>query len=531
MNGEEIRSRAAEYTSSLRNNLRAQAIAIGLSVAALAGCTVSQGNTESTTTPDSFEAVEPTTPSYPECASSTDTTIRGEFIEPEAHASPSYGSSILDFLEANEQLTPQELVDAFLAENQHRLNGNHFKLVFDEGQIPDDWMKNKEETTGTSVDPDNDPLLVEFENQILIGKVDNLIHVISEYPGNTFDMLGIETIRIGDRHLSNSVGGHFSVDESEIHIEFDTFGNGDNLSTLRGILAHELMGHAAHAAYCRGNYLADEEISRLNGNFEYISEPGLVVDAAEYEKLPEEYFAYGPNRLFPREYGAHSVAEDFATIVEFTLEQRGLIREGDADFDSPLHHKQQIIMLRLETIMPGFAAFAEKRTNFLRKLPTNEVFAISKRALTAIPEDIAAEHGIDDPKMIISTYNLADSSEIFVVNGAIYDETFRDNKSRGGELRYFPRITFNTAGDIIHWDANCSCPVQENEQLMFLQGKSMTGKGDILRMTVAEWKALKKGNYSGYDEETGMSTSGIENPIHDEFFADDPQLVIYNEQN
>lgn len=418
-------------------------------------------------------------------------------------------SDILYWVEAHPDLAPQALVDTYIADWEAQSTSTGLQFVFEEGVIPEAWGIENE----SPIDLPN------ADQQILAGKVDNLLRVLNEYPRELFETIGVTSVRVAEQY--ESYRGHFDDTADEILVEFDAFSNGGaSLDALRLTVAHEVFGHAAHSSYCEGLIEADRQISEKNEDFDYLGYPqdGTSPEQLEqfYAQVPDELLVYGPERMFARAYGASSVAEDVATIVEFTLEQRGLIRDGDKDFGSPLQQKQQEIVGRMEEMLPGFRIFAEQHTDLLRTDPLNEVNIDHEHTLV-VPPELAPDAATYNPETE-HDFDFASGDTVNVLNGAIY---YPHEKERGGTLGYYPIVNINPSAEItgislrsdtVGWLTD---PLAPDEELRFYDGD--LGETSIVQMTFAEWEELVEGAYDWNVSPTDPNT----------FLAAKPQPYVY----
>ena len=276
--------------------------------------------------------------------------------------------------------TPTEFANYYFDMAGELLRGQ-IEVVLDDSLQLGEWPDESTATTVTLYDgsPYTEKQRAQSE---LILKLNTIIHQLSRYPDNLYSAFGVERMRLAD--IYTNYGGHYNTSANELSFEFDA----ENAKPrwIYTYLAHEL-GHAYHDRYCGGNVANDPLFSGYN-SLEYI---GYVDNLASQEEVnahnalvPEALYGYGPTREFVQPYAAYSPMEDFATVVEWTLADRGLIREGDADYGSPLYHKQQLVVQRIDAMIPGFAAFADNITASLRLQATNEVYSANTVTQVAI---------------------------------------------------------------------------------------------------------------------------------------------------
>lgn len=202
----------------------------------------------------------------------------------------------------------------------------------------------------------------------------DVMSVLSEYPPGLLSVLGVDTVKLADTYKSDAIGGHYDTSANEIQIEYNKAReSGFDIRRLKITVAHEI-GHAIHDTLCAGY---DHDDLELAGSIEFLGYPPGKATEDEltlfYQQVPIAQVVYGPERIFPGLYGATSVEEYFASIVSFTTEERGLIQEGDADYGTLLYKNQQLVVDRIEQLLPGFRAFVEQQTRILRRDPDNEI--------------------------------------------------------------------------------------------------------------------------------------------------------------
>ncbi len=161
--------------------------------------------------------------------------------------------------------------------------------------------------------------------------------------------------------LLSEVLGLYDPSDNSIRVDVEQFGKTGGLyGDTSAAVVHELS-HAIDAQLLCGTdqYYSDSEITKLNTQFYkgYEDKP---------TPLPLKFTHPSAVREFANEYGASALAEDRATIVEWTFTQRGLIQEGDPDWDSPLAEKQRILVGRLEELIPGITDYLKLLTAKLR---------------------------------------------------------------------------------------------------------------------------------------------------------------------
>lgn len=513
------REAVQHWSTQLRQQIAATAVVVG---SILTGCSTTEPapapleRSEWTVPVEVSSAI----PVYPDCLPLQPGTPIGQYeLDPPFDPAKDrrLSNQAEGFIAANPTLEPVELANTYLAAQAERLGANQFALAFDEGVISPTWADTHipmldEVELGEEMELKNKKLL-------LLAQIETLVLAVNEYPNSLLQSLGIDTIRLGN--IYENFGGHFDRTNREIRVEFDILGNTkSSLSNVRTILSHELLGHAAHSIYCQGNIHADQEISVLNGAASYLGRPNgesMTIEElkAYYAQIPAEQLAYGPDRAFAREYGATSVTEDVATIVEFTTDKRGLIKEGDADFGSPLQKKQAAIMERMEQILPGFKAFVEQRTKILRRVPTNEIH-MATAANLVIPPELLPDAATYDPNDIYSKPLRESTGNLAMLNGVVYREY---EQARGGVFLTYPIVSLDPNGQIVsyHFEGermSGSVPLKADQgNLVFYRGA--LGEADIIPITYQE---AKKHYLSSFD---------IDSPAADEFFATNPPLLAY----
>lgn len=336
--------------------------------------------------------------------------------EPEA---PMLDHEIVDFIDYTQpDLDPEAFANAFIDMDSTRIQ-KEVSVILDESTGLTEWT-----TELLKLDDGTEHPLVRNEKMGLISLLGNVVDVLDEYPAGFFDDIGISTLRLADTH--ESAAGHFDLLAGEIQLEY-THKSEDYLTDheIHYIVAHE-VGHAVHSKLCEGLDAYDTELA---GDIDFI---GSLSDTASqeeteahYSKIPSSHYEYGPERVFPREYGASSVQEYFATILEFTMEGRGLIQPEDADFGSVLQLNQELVIERIEDIYPGFRDFLELQTLRLRAQDSNELYEDLKPVIITKEEIIAKQAEL-----------LPD--DILVVNGLLLNGGFNRR-----EVTLFPELQLN----------------------------------------------------------------------------------------
>lgn len=243
----------------------------------------------------------------------------------------------------------RQTVDSF----QKRLLSD-VKIKVDQSAGPEEWRE--------------DSL---FDRYLVADFTAVLIESINEYNPEVIDKIDLETIVLKSK--SKYYSGYYKRAESLMVVEYDTFDFDKN--TVEAVTTHEI-GHAVHGVVCGVGNNYDKVISSYNST-DYIGtlpDGASERDIANHElRVPKKLVEYGKDREFVRSYSLSNSAEDFATLFQWTLNERGLIRSGDKDFESPLDFKQREMIKVLINIAPGFKEEIEARTNILRLRPTNEI--------------------------------------------------------------------------------------------------------------------------------------------------------------
>ncbi len=283
---------------------------------------------------------------------------------------------------------PSQFAETY-AEGLQILTGDEvgIPIVVDHSLDLGQWPADGETETATTLDLGDGESYTErdaYQTRIAIA-LETLVEQVSRYPREFYQSLGIEQIRLADMH--DYYMAHFDPWNHEIEYDFDlnfTYGE-----AMFNMLAHELA-HAYHYTYCGGADWNDPEFSSFNS----IAYQGYAPDTTNSQgtgdietTVPDTFFSYGPEREFVEPYGLSSPQEDFATIVEWTLTKRGIIQPEDADYNSPLYHKQQLVVDRLESLMPGARSYIETQTIMLRLRMENEIYTLSERPLLEISFD------------------------------------------------------------------------------------------------------------------------------------------------
>lgn len=406
----------------------------------------------------------------------------------------------LTLIKANPDLNPQQLANKYLETKATQTNRPKLKLELSSDLFAPDWDPAKDKGYSS-------------EKQGLIAKVALFWDVLSEFQDGLLDALDVDTIHV---EKLNKIGGYFSDSNDSVGAEFGSVDDemGQAKKNLRQIITHEVLGHAAHARYCRGDIQADSDLAAHTGDFKYIGLfdadwPQEEIDN-HYKRVPTELTAYGPSRAFTEAYGASNSAEHFATIVAFTLEKRGLIMPGDDDHGSPLYEAQQIIVNRLEMLLPGFKQLVEARTQLLRRDPKNEIYTGQARNIAIPPEIIPFAVGLDADELFQSFY--FDTPEtVPVLNGAFFQP---DDAERGGTLYAYPAIHVDPEGNIVFIDSGAGTHTVMSPSSQYFEGKLT---GDVVQMPWDDFTKLTK-------------RTSVVSPEADAFFAANPRIVNLHPQ-
>lgn len=268
---------------------------------------------------------------------------------------------------AQPDASPQEYADHFIEIHEETLAKKGIKLEFHTNYDLVDWRDGQNEFGGDfKID----------QKRTLLLNLDDMIAVLEDYPDGMLPRLGINKVLLADSTPSETTGGHFIPGEIQVEysLDEDTAQREITKRQMYKIIAHE-VAHGLHYYLCDGSEKYDQ---RLGDGVDFIGRlpKGATREEAEalFANIPPEQLAYGKERVFPNEYSATLVTEYFASIMEFTMEQRGLIMPGDADFESPLYYKQQMIVERIEHVLPGFTEFLQKQTVVLRHHPNSEIY-------------------------------------------------------------------------------------------------------------------------------------------------------------
>jgi hypothetical protein len=213
----------------------------------------------------------------------------------------------------------------------------------------------------------------EIDKQLINGMLREYIVIMAEtvkelerFPSEFLKTLKLDTVEFAQS--SDWTGGVYRSSEESIGIKLK---QPEKLTAYAQIIIVHELAHAIHEYICGGNYEHDLELA---DGIEFFDVPeGMRPRGYLAERVPDYQVDYGPGRVYPEYYGAHSVYEYFAMIVEFTLVHRGIIMPGDEDYGSVLQKKQYEIIDRIEENFKGFKEFAEFRTAALRLDPKNEI--------------------------------------------------------------------------------------------------------------------------------------------------------------
>lgn len=214
-----------------------------------------------------------------------------------------------------------------------------------------------------------------FRNNNALSANDALdaVHVFAKgfaaYPSELIRALGLSDIVIAS-HIEDRARTDPNTREPEIYSGFYEDGNIflaynpeiplENESTA----VHELTHAVDDILFCGTDARGDEDTMLDFALREFNTVPYNYCNA---EAEVNDHLTF-PNlsREFVRDYGACNPLEDRATILEWTMVERGLIQDGDPDYLSPLHGKQQELVRRLEEVVPGITRYLQARTLEIR---------------------------------------------------------------------------------------------------------------------------------------------------------------------
>ncbi len=147
------------------------------------------------------------------------------------------------------------------------------------------------------------------------------------------------------------IDGTYNRLENEVRVSSDAF-------DLRSVVMHEVV-HAIDAKiFCSPDAeRVNEELAKVSGH--------LYGNA---DKIQSSDYMATEGRHFATVYSATDLDEDRAELLEYTLQRRGIIREGDRDFGSPMHQKQEILLDQLEVVTPGVRESLERQTDMMREI-------------------------------------------------------------------------------------------------------------------------------------------------------------------
>jgi hypothetical protein len=156
-------------------------------------------------------------------------------------------------------------------------------------------------------------------------------------------------------------GGMYDLAEGKIYVDMaSAIDNSTFFSETSAVVVHELI-HAIDAQLLCGS--TDIDVDLAIEQYNTINYQGFRNGE---ETLEDKYILPSEYRVFVNDYGATNVSEDRATILEWTLVDRGIIQPTDPDAHSPLAQKQAELLSRLEDLCPGTIQFIEQRTDLLR---------------------------------------------------------------------------------------------------------------------------------------------------------------------
>lgn len=376
-----------------RRSVVRRVLATTLASAALSGC-ISDGKIfesepessiwvspefeeSSATDTDLLETTTTTTtlPPAPECVTTEEAVLTEDYSSDLIKVEiPNVSFAEIEAIdESNPGISPEGFVNEYFDRSVAVL-GETIDLELDQSLDLSSWP-DIDSPTATTINLGEGKIITEKTQaqRTLARDIDSIMGQMTRYPLDLYKAFGVDRIRLADMY--ENYGGHYDTLANEIAFEYDQ--GAVDKAWVHTFLAHELA-HAYHDKFCGGNIWNDPELSKYN-SIDYL---GYFNNEDSHEEIDEHYsgldarlFSYGPEREFVQSYSTSSSAEDFATIVEWTFASRGMIQPTDEDYDSPLYHKQQLVVERLETMIPGSKVFLERLTTMLRLSPDNEVFA------------------------------------------------------------------------------------------------------------------------------------------------------------
>lgn len=163
------------------------------------------------------------------------------------------------------------------------------------------------------------------------------------------------------------VVGRYGATDNMINAANTTMKSRASQDSMESIVEHEL-GHAIDQDLLCGP--GDIEVDDA---FTARNTMGYIPESDRRSFIEDKYLVPSTTREFANDYAAKSVLEDRASTLAWTLDERGLILEGDPDWGSPLQYKQKEIVRRMEDLMPGFTTQLALLTRSLRYYGNHEL--------------------------------------------------------------------------------------------------------------------------------------------------------------
>ena len=215
------------------------------------------------------------------------------------------------------------------------------------------------------------PLPADFPSQTFNQRLDQLASALSVYSPEIIAALSLKNIVLtggivrtegfdDEGNMVNNPAGIYNLMDAII---------ADVNTPLELTMVHEFIHAIDHKLLCGPEDLYFDEAFTSHNSIEYV---GYTDDIYQQD---HKYTSVGPEREFALPYGMSTILEDRATILEWTILNRGLIKEGDPDWDSPLRYKQQELVRRIDSMAPGFKDIIERRTFGLRQNQYGELAA------------------------------------------------------------------------------------------------------------------------------------------------------------
>lgn len=215
------------------------------------------------------------------------------------------------------------------------------------------------------------PVPADFPSHTLNQRLDQLASALSVYSPEIIAALSLKNIVLTGgivRTEGFDDGGNVVDNPAGIYNLMDAI-IADVNTPLELTMVHEFIHAIDHKLLCGPEDLYFDEAFTSHNSIEYA---GYTDDVYQQDL---KYTSVGPEREFASPYGMSTILEDRATILEWTILNRGLIKENDPDWDSPLRYKQQELVRRIDSMAPGFRDIIERRTFNLRQNPYSELAA------------------------------------------------------------------------------------------------------------------------------------------------------------